>query len=252
MTAPFLALSDHTALLSSDPADKILLSSAASLWTPADIPGLIAAWDFSDTSKITASGGSVSQVNGAYGTSYALTQGTGSLQPTTGTRTLNGLNALDFDADVLVNSSFPNSTIRTMVVVNASDTFGYDRNLIGHGTGNWDGVEELNIHGSGYYYTYSGTFVTSTAALVIGAVNVVAATLATGSAMVRLNGVNGTPADRGAADFGSGTTLTIGAWNTTGAYAHNGAMGEVHLYDSVLSEATLDLLDAFLDPKWKP
>lgn len=53
--------------------------------------------DASDTTTITESGGSVSQWNDKSGNGYNFTQGTGANQPTTGIRTVNGLNAVDFD-----------------------------------------------------------------------------------------------------------------------------------------------------------
>ena len=56
--------------------------------------------DASDTSTITASSGSVSQWNNK-GSLGNFTQSNSSLQPTTGVSTLNGLNVLDFSADVL-------------------------------------------------------------------------------------------------------------------------------------------------------
>jgi hypothetical protein len=69
---------------------------ASGVWTPLELsPDL---WlDAADTTTITASSGSVSQWNDKSGNGRNFTQGTGGNQPTTGTRTLNGLNVLDFD-----------------------------------------------------------------------------------------------------------------------------------------------------------
>ena len=53
--------------------------------------------DASDTSSITASSGSVSQWNDKSGNASNFTQATGANQPTTGTRTINGKNVIDFD-----------------------------------------------------------------------------------------------------------------------------------------------------------
>lgn len=77
--------------------------STQELWTPANITTL-GWWDTSDTGSITESGGSVSQVNEQKG-GVPLIQATGSLQPTTGTRTQNGLNVLDFDGTEQLNMS---------------------------------------------------------------------------------------------------------------------------------------------------
>jgi len=88
------------------------------------IAGYTAWYDASDTSSITASGVAVSQWNDKSGNGYHLTQGTGSNQPTTGTRTINSLNAIDFDgtADYLSNTSFAfNVNTMTWLAVFLSD-----------------------------------------------------------------------------------------------------------------------------------
>jgi hypothetical protein len=60
--------------------------------------------DAADTATITESSGAVSQWNDKSGNGRNFTQSTGAAQPTTGTRTQNGLNVLDFDgsADFMV------------------------------------------------------------------------------------------------------------------------------------------------------
>jgi hypothetical protein len=74
--------------------------SGGSLWTPAQIT--TAAWyDASDDATITESGGSVSQWDDKSGNMLHVTQGTASNQPETGSRTINGLNVLDFVSDKL-------------------------------------------------------------------------------------------------------------------------------------------------------
>jgi hypothetical protein len=77
-------------------------------FTPLDLnPAL---WlDAADTATITESGGSVSQWDDKSGNSRNFTQGTAGAQPTTGTRTQNSLNVLDFDGnDALVGPTTPN------------------------------------------------------------------------------------------------------------------------------------------------
>jgi len=76
----------------------------AQLWTPAEIS--TEAWyDAADEDTIAESGGAVSQWDDKSGNDYHLTQGTGSEQPETGSRTIGGLNVLDFSADHLINTS---------------------------------------------------------------------------------------------------------------------------------------------------
>lgn len=78
-----------------------------STWTPSQIPTLF--WyDASDTSTITATGNIISQVNDKSGNGYNLTVKGGQTGPSTGTRTLNGLNVIEYDgvAGCLENFSF--------------------------------------------------------------------------------------------------------------------------------------------------
>lgn len=80
-------------------------------WTPNDI--ITVAWyDASDSGTITESGGAVSSWADKSGNGYDLTQGSGSLQPTTGTRTIgDGLNVIDFDgSEALEALSLPIGT----------------------------------------------------------------------------------------------------------------------------------------------
>jgi hypothetical protein len=69
---------------------------SVNLWTPA--VSVTELWlDASDSSTITESAGFVSQWDDKSGSGNHFPQGSGSAQPTTGTRTLNDLNVLDFD-----------------------------------------------------------------------------------------------------------------------------------------------------------
>lgn len=73
-------------------------SGAAAPFSPLNIANLAAWYDASDTATITSSLGSVSQWNDKSGNARHATQGIGSNQPVTGTRSINGLNVLDFEA----------------------------------------------------------------------------------------------------------------------------------------------------------
>jgi len=73
-------------------------------WTPSDI-STYSWYDASDSTTITHVAGAVSQWSDKSGNLRHATQGTGSLQPTTGTRTINGLNAMNFDPTEYLNLS---------------------------------------------------------------------------------------------------------------------------------------------------
>lgn len=68
-------------------------------WSPLAIQGLYGWWDASDTGSITSSSGAVSQWDDRSGHGKHLVQATGTNQPTTGSATQNGLNALSFDTN---------------------------------------------------------------------------------------------------------------------------------------------------------
>jgi hypothetical protein len=85
--------------------DDVTFSSAAEIlpWTPALIS--TALWlDAADATTITESGGAVSAMADKSGNARNFSQATGSLQPTTGASTQNGLNVLDFAADYLTST----------------------------------------------------------------------------------------------------------------------------------------------------
>lgn len=77
-------------------------------FTPATIANLALWFDAADTATITHVAGAVSQWNDKSGNARHATQATGANQPTTGTRTVNGRNVLDFDGtnDYLVTAAF--------------------------------------------------------------------------------------------------------------------------------------------------
>lgn len=74
-----------------------LLRPIATGFNPRSIPQLTAWWDASDTATITAVSGAVSVWADKSGNGRTLYQGTAANRPATGTRTIGGLNALDFD-----------------------------------------------------------------------------------------------------------------------------------------------------------
>lgn len=83
------------------PIERMILACEAgfgALWTPSEITTKL--WfDTSDESTITESGGLVSQLDDKSGNGYHASNLVGSEQPTTGTRTIGGLNVLDFDGN---------------------------------------------------------------------------------------------------------------------------------------------------------
>jgi len=90
------------------------------------LAGYVVWYDPSDAASITSSGGAVSQLNDKSGNGRHLTQATSGFRPTTGTRTQNGLNVLDYDGtdDFLEAAGFTIAQPVTVFLVAASDDGG--------------------------------------------------------------------------------------------------------------------------------
>ena len=90
-------------------------------FSPLDLSPVL--WlDASDTSTITEVGGAVSQWDDLSGNGNDVVQATAALQPTTGTRTLNSLNVIDFQDDGM-NVTFSSSISQpnTIIIVLEQD-----------------------------------------------------------------------------------------------------------------------------------
>jgi len=140
----------------------------APLWTPEQIAMVL--WlDASDASTITESGGSVSQWDDKSGEDNHVSQATGSKQPTTGSRTQNGLNVLDFDnasGDTLRNTSpsgLSLSDIDIFAVVKRDDVDQSDRYVL---TLNGSGTAQIRCNrfseyseGRQRYWRHQGRYI---------------------------------------------------------------------------------------------
>lgn len=97
---------------------------------------LLAWYDASDTETITESSGAVSDWNDKSGNGHHLAQTTAGKKPTTGTRSQNGRNVLDFDGGDTMTSSCPTDDgSSTWFVVALDDTGTSYRPLIGSNGG---------------------------------------------------------------------------------------------------------------------
>jgi hypothetical protein len=91
---------------------------------PTDLSNLLLWLDASDASTITETLGAVSQWDDKSGNGNHVTQGTASLQPVSGSNTLNSLNVIDFDgSDALVRTSLgvTGSQNRSLLLVGKSN-----------------------------------------------------------------------------------------------------------------------------------
>ena len=221
-------------------------------FTPASISGLQLWLDANDTATITHSGGSVSQWNDKSGNGYHATQGTGSNQPTTNTRTINGRNVLDFVAG-LSYMSLPSGMLSfgvndwTHIVVLATDTtVSAQRVISGIGTG------AALTHGV-FYHTANianarqgvGISASSSGGLNTN-VNVLAGRRSGSTLQAYLNG-NEFSGSSASAVNDTLTAFTIGSTTTT----VDGRIAEILSYSRSISDSEYnDIGNNHIAPKW--
>ena len=228
---------------------------------PTSVTGLTAWFDPSDTGSITDSGGIVSQLNDLSGHGNHVTNASGK-GPVTGTRSHNGLNVLDYYAterNWLRKTSFTQPSPCTVFVVAKSDTITNDGNgqraLIGWNTaGGATGCALVQISGAmaitsggAYPFKPDTTHTTSVANQWTGVFD-------GASSYVVRDGLAGSP-DNPGSDGWSASPLIFGeVWKATTEIGYqvawDGWIGEVLIYDGVVSPGDRLDIEAYLKAKW--
>ena len=211
--------------------------------SPLDIAGCVGWWDASDAGSITASGGLVSQWNDK-STAGNHATASSTARPTTGTRSLNGKNVLDFDGTAnAMATSLADTATQTVLFVAVSDVASSSGRLWSYGTTN-RGV-----------FSDSGTWAfwrqQTSGAILFGATasatspSVACALFTSNSSLTTFgNGAQGTtndPVDS------SGASFNIGK-ETTNFF--NGYIAEIVIYNTALSTAERARVESYLATKW--
>jgi len=239
---------------------RLLLGGGGSApFTPASISGLMSWYDASDTATITDAGaGAVSQWNDKSGNGYHLTQATGIQRPTTGTRTINGLNVVDFDGsnDVIARtfadttSYLANKDAATVFCVMLYEAGNY---LTAYSSG--DPLLGLKAEGGtigkmriadGSYYTATGNIVASNVGIVALRVQRNATPTLYNNGSLRT--MSGTASDFPFTPVVS-QQIVLGSLNSGFGY-FDGCIAEHITYDSYLSNANTNLAANYLKDKW--
>jgi hypothetical protein len=227
-------------------------------WTPKDLDVDLRGWyDASDLTTITESGGSVSQWNDKSGSGHNLAQATGAEQPTTGTRSLNNKNVLDFDGGdkIFTNDSVmsgnPDVTIATVAIYDINNNPAEDRIMqLGDGGG-----QTVAITGGvvGYAFRFDDgneVYGATSLATPIIQVGVRAAGSDYQSSQMFINGTESARTS-GAGDTNTpniGTGLSLGS-GFTFSNPIDGVIGEsIIVEDSTL--ATRQKIEGYLAHKW--
>ncbi|MGB2327172.1 MAG: hypothetical protein ACPH3L_05250, partial [Flavobacteriaceae bacterium] len=213
-----------------------LLSIDAALWL-----------DASDPSSITKdSNGLVSQWNDKSGNEHHATQSTESLKPISGTATINGNNALKFDGtdDRLENSSLTTGQPFSIFAVIKDDiSSGSFRTWwSGDSGGNRSFLQNNNGNNRSMWadsYLYNGSSTTN---------NEIWTAEFNGSSSVLY--VDGTPGTTGNVGNNSINGFWIGEENGSSYPNWNGLIGEILIFDAILSEADRQKIEGYLAHKW--
>jgi len=219
------------------------------LWTPAQIS--TALWlDAADASTITLNGSTVSQWNDKSGNGRNVSQPTASAQPTSNTRTLNGLNVLDFNVDIIGRST-PFVTINTPWLVYSVITFdNFTGNPVYIGL---QGAQTTHIgwssNGNIQFYNpatgvvgLSGSVITANTPALVG---------------VQYDTTNLTGIYNGAAQGSPAVTIpadtalfNIGSHASGASNYFDGAIGEIVFIQSTVSLSNRQKLEGYLAWKW--
>jgi len=213
-------------------------------------------FDAADTDTITVATGASQWDNKSGDSGRDATQGTGGLQPATGTRTINGLNALDFDGvdDLMsiagVRSIFSISANFTFFIVIQSDVAAPPTQMTFSST---DGNEDRFMQMLNTSEIRTGTNDgankgKSTAFTDITSPHVVSFTNTSSNVINQF--LDGTLSTGTNAPFGSSSfATTIGA-RTSGDLNFNGLIAEIIVYSRIISTAERELVETYLTEKW--
>ena len=219
--------------------------------------------DSSDLSTITESSGAVSQWTDKSSNAFAFTQSVAAAQPTTGTRTVNGRNAIDFDAGdrlfrnstSIVNQSDGTFTIFAVVLADISSG---TRTIFSGDPGGGarppqflrlDGTTLQSIRITRFDGTTGVVTASLTSAFTAGNPVLVRSVLNSAVLQVFADYRSGTAVASTGGASASATLHEIGAANN-GQQLFDGLICEIIAYPSVLTNPQINVVELYLRQKW--
>lgn len=237
--------------MSPNPAVLTWPRAVVSGWTPASLTGLAAWFDASDTSTITHVGGAVSQWADKSGNANHLAQSNASYKPTTGSVTINSLNALQFSVDFLDSNAAAESEFTRAYVVKSTQGAS-NVGILSDGSNG--GIQVHSITDAtpkiGFRLGLAGRpFPSETAkSYDVNTSYLLTVTYKpTVSSSIR---VNGSQASAGSGDFVAAGTLRVGAYRDNYNAHWTGNIGEIVQTSTVLTGSDLSNLESYLMAKW--
>ena len=213
------------------------LGKPAAAFSPLDLSPVL--WlDAADTSTITEVGGAVSQWDDKSGNGNHVTQGTAALQPTSGTRTINGLNVIDFASDemsasVVVAQPFSMWLVVETDVTPARDGIAGDANAyIVHYDNSW-----IILSAGVNLISPSGSISANTPLMIGGVFNGLSSSLRKDGAVL----ATGNASTSGLSTFNVGNP-SVGGFD--------GTIGEAILISGIPSAGEIADTETYLADKW--
>lgn len=226
------------------------------------VAGYVAWYDASDLASITESGGAVSQWNDKSGNGHHVSQSTAAQKPTTGTRTQNSLNVIDFQG---TNSGGSDDTLevtgRTIasqpgtVFLVAKGDGGHTNNqgFIDGGAPSsssstrW--VVYMDTPGALKWAVYAGSGPISSVAGVDNVAHQFTAIVNGASSSLRIDGSSVASGNAGSNNLTNG--IRFGSYQTGNPQGNlDGWIAEVIIYPSALGSTDRDAVEAYLKAKW--
>ena len=210
------------------------------------VTGYLAWYDPSDASSITSSSGLVSQLSDKSANAHHLTA-SGTARPTTGTKTINGLNVLDFNggANYLVSANITQAQPVTIFVVgqkNSTTLTNTNDQIIGNNASS----PTIYERGTGAWAFYAGTEQGTTAADTRA--HLWDAVFNSASSSLNIDSIQSSTGNRGSTGWSS-NSINVG--NSLGMNTGwPGQVAEIIIYPSALSGTDRALVETYFVTKW--
>jgi len=230
-------------------------------FVPTSIASLVAWYDASKPANVTASGGAVSAWLDSSGKGNALAQSTTSARPSFLTAGINGLGSLSFASSAYLTST--NTSLST-ALFNASTVFfvtnqaasAQSSSVGSAGAVNASPTWDLRLSNSGtsqFYFNNAGAGLLAPADVPNGPAIWTAAGSSAGAIQELRKDGNNLSVSTGPGATVSGTyPFVVGANLASGvaSYLYDGQIGEIVIYDSLLSSAQTASVEGYLACKW--
>lgn len=233
------------------PCRRLRKNALTTAFAPSSLTGLAAWYDASDAASITHTSGAVSQWADKSGNARHYTQSTGANRPATGTRTLSGLNLIDFDgtSDYLDGPlSALNYGATTVFAVYVPDNTQNRYIIANDGTGG----AQTRLFVGNQLVDFGNTLIQQPNPVVGVGLMQVSTVSGTGAATQKIRVGLNAELSGSVSRTGVATAARIGNYGggVGMGNAMDGGIGEIIIYHRLLTSGEIDQVCAYLQQKW--